>query len=506
MTTISRREILATFLPTITTNRQEVSLSLDPFEEPLTLIQVYHLLRRATFGVSHEVAAGFVGKKASEVVDRLLSNAEAKKSPEAPYWANTSIKDSESDKLGKFQYDYNEDLMQWWIKLMSKDSDSVLEKMVLFWHGHFVSQYDICNIIIAPIMYRQNDLFRKMYLGNFGTFLEKITIDGAMLLYLNGNSNIKDAPNENYARELMELFSMGIGNYTEDDVREAAKILTGWKIVIYNNHGEAYQPTFDVNKFDTGTKTFFGEKFEVNYPVNKENVYKNSIQQLIAVILKKKSKEVANFMCNKLYRALVYSNPEKVDQQVITNLANIFISSNFDLKAVVSAILKSKHFFDPQNVGVQIKSPAETVVGFSKNFVVEELFQRQMMSQMGMQLLSPPNVAGWKGYRSWMTTKTYPYAIKYLTEIINNQSNNYIADWARKFGTFDDPHKLTISMATFFLGKIPDDKRMTRLTQILLAGAPDYEWFQLSKNSDTAGFKLKGLLKEIVKAPDFYLC
>jgi uncharacterized protein (DUF1800 family) len=304
----------------------------------------------------------------------------------------------------------------------------------------------------------------------------------------------------------MELFMMGIGNYTEDDVREAAKILTGWRIAVYSDQGEAYQPFFNVNNFETATKTFLGEKFEVNYTVTKENVYKNSIQALISVILKKKSKEVAMFMSNKIYRTFVYSNPEKADQEVITQMANFLIAENYNFKSLVAKLLKSRHFFDAQNIGIQIKSPAETIVGFSKNFIVPEKKQRELMAQMGMQLLSPPNVAGWKGYRSWITTKTYPFAIKYLTEIINNQSNNAIAEWAKRFGTFEDPHKLTTSLTTFFLGKIPSVERDARFTLILLAGAPDYEWFQLSKNSDTAGFKLKALLREIVKAPDFYLC
>ncbi len=516
MATISRREILNSFLSGHTTSRQEATSSLEPYDEPLSLIQAYHLLRRTSFGASYEVARSFVGKRASEVVEQLLNNAEARKNPGPPGWVNITVKDpnrlsgnqkqTETDKMDKSNHAYNTELMEWWVNLMSKDTDSILEKMVLFWHGHFTSQYDICNRIFAQLMYRQNALFRQMHLGSFSEFLEKITLDGAMLLYLNGNENYKEAPNENYGRELMELFTMGIGHYTEDDVREAAKILTGWRIAVYEDQGVPYQPFFITQNFDTSTKTFMNEKFEVNYPVTKENVFKNSIQALISVILRKRSKEIAQFMSLKIYRALVYSNPEKADQAVISQMASTLISENFNFRPMVARLLKSKHFFDPQNIGIQIKSPAETIIGFCRNFTVPEKLQRELMSQMGMQLLSPPNVAGWKGYRGWVTTKTYPFAIKYLSDIINDLPNTTLATWAAKFGTFEDPHKLTSSLTSFFLGKTPGPSRDTRFTQILLAGAPDYEWYQLSKNSDTAGFKLKGLLKEIIKAPDFYLC
>lgn len=513
MSTIDRRSL---FKSLTGRTRADINAGLDPLNSSLNKKQALHLLRRIGFGVDIKTLNFITGKTPNEAVDWVLSNGVVKSNPTPPSWYNTGFLDpnlqtpanqGEVRAFNSTQFiKNNEDLTLWWIRQMQNDKDSPVEKLSLFWHGHFTSSYLICNNIAGQLMYKQNALFRTLHLGNFKTFIQKITLDGAMLLYLNGNENFNTAPNENYARELLELFTMGIGNYTEEDIREAARILTGWRINIFKDSGQQlFEPYLIGGHFDNKSKKFMGETFEVNYEINQQNVFNNSIIKLIDVIFNKRSKEIANYMMAKLYRHFVYSNPEKTDQKIINELASLFINSNFDLKQPITALLKSQHFYDDLNIGVQIKSPAELIIGFSNHFSEEDSIKFENIKELGMHLLNPPNVAGWKGYRSWITTKTLPNAIAHLNKTLAKQDNIKVAIWAESLGNYDDVSKLTFQIVELFLGKIPSNNRLNKYTLSLLGGAPDYEWYQIAQNKEQAGLKIKGLIKELIKSPDFYL-
>jgi uncharacterized protein (DUF1800 family) len=511
---ISRRNFFEGLMASAST-RAEVNISLDEFKQPLSRLQVQHLLRRTTFSLSNSIIDKYVGRTASEVVDELFANADAGINAPAPFFANDHIQNpgnlsgkarEEAEKKRSLLFgEYNFVLGEWWVTLMKKDTASILEKLVLFWHDHFATQFASCDNIPAISMYRQNDLFRKNYAGNLRTLLEQLSVDGAMLKYLNGNQNISSSPNENYARELMELFSLGVGNYTEQDVREAAKILTGWKVSYFLDEGTPYKSFLNVGDFDKSSKLFMGEVFGVNYDVNEQNVFKNSIQKLIDVILTKKGQVAANYLSNKLYQYFVYANPEKIDNKVIDEMAALLLESKFELKPMLKKLLKSHHFFDDLNTGVQIKSPAETIVGLVRHLKYPDRYARNIMAVLGLELFNPPNVAGWRGYRSWISTKTLPTTIYYLKEIIDNNNNTALADWALSVEGTGDVRILTERMAELFLARPLSEERFKKLKNVFLGGAPDYEWYEIIKNKDQAGQRVRGFLFELVKAPEYFL-
>jgi uncharacterized protein (DUF1800 family) len=514
MAVVSRRNFLEGLFD-FNHNRLEINASLDEYTQPLNRLQVQHLLRRATFSLSNSIIDKYVGKTAAFVVDELFANADANINPTPPFFVNDHIKnpgnltgkqrEEAESKRNLLFGEYNYVLGEWWVTLMKKDTVSVLEKMVLFWHDHFATQFQSYDNIPAVSMYRQNDLFRKNYAGNLSYLLEQLTIDGAMLKYLNGNLNISASPNENYARELMELFSLGVGNYTEQDVREASKILTGWKVNYFLDEGTPYKPYLNFVDFDKTTKFFMGEVFAVNYEVNEQNVFKNSIQKLIDVILSKKGEVAAKFISNKLYQYFVYANPQKTDASVIDQMAKLVTDNDFELKPALKRLFKSQHFFDDLNVGVQIKSPAETVIGMLKHLKYPDRWARNIMATLGLELFNPPNVAGWKGYRSWISTKTLPTTIYFIKEIINNNTNTELADWALSIEASGDVHILTERFVELFLARPVSEERFKKFKNTFLGGAPDYEWYEIIKNKEQAGQRVRSFLFEIIKAPEYFL-
>jgi uncharacterized protein (DUF1800 family) len=514
MEKMTRREIFERYFGQKSTNNF-TSSSLDEYTQPLNRLQVRHLLHRASFSLDAKNIDKYTGKTAGFIVDELFANADKKLSPPPPFFINDRIKNpvnltgkdktDQEAKKSLHQGEYNEVLAEWWVTQFKNDSDSILEKMVFFWHDHFATQFAICDNIPAISMYKQNDLFRKNYAGNFRTLLERITIDGAMLRYLNGNENNSELPNENYARELMELFSLGVGNYTEQDIREAAKILTGWKVSMFDDEETPYEAYVLSHHFDKNTKLFMGETFSVNYEVNTKNVFDNSVKRLINVILTKKRNEAAVFMSKKLYEYFVYANSEKSDMAVVNQMAKVLLDNNFEFKPMLKSLLKSKHFFDDLNVGVQLKSPLETVIGFTHHFAYNHRYSKNIMRELGLWLFNPPNVAGWKGYRSWVSTKTLPSTIKYLKSILNETPGKHLGQWIININGYEDSEKLVVGVSEIFLARDIGSVRIKKLQNSLLAGAPDYEWYDIVKSPELAGQRVRVLLTEIIKAPDFYL-
>ena len=513
MSVVSRRDFLGGLLGSVT-ERGEVQAGLEEHTAPLSREEVRHLLQRCTFALSPAVIDKYVGKTAGEVVDTLFNNAQARNSPTPPAFVNDVInnpdklsgnrRDEESRKFGLHSGDYNWDLGGWWVTQMKTDRESILEKMVFFWHGHLTTQYSNCvNIPVIP-MYLQNDLFRKNFAGNFYTLLEKITIDGAMLIYLNGNDNISEAPNENYGRELLELFSLGVGNYTEADIKAAAKILTGWKVKYFAD--ESMTPNrgyFNPNDFDKNSKRFFDETFSVNYEITQENVYNNSVRKLINVILTKKGNVAAKFMMTKLYRYFVYSNPNKTDETLINDLSSRLVAAKFEFMPVLKTLLKSKHFFDEKNIGIQMKSPADTIVNMVSHFKYVDKYARNVMSELGLELFNPPNVSGWKGYRSWVSTKSLPTTIYYIHEIFTYNTNTDFANWAEGIDNSGDLNRLTSRILETFFGRAVSAGRFKAYTA-LLAASPA-EWSSVRGDKNAAGQRVKKLMENVIKAPEFYL-
>ena len=272
----------------------------------------------------------------------------------------------------------------WWANRMLTTNRPLEEKLTLFWHGHFATGEN--KVRDYRMMLRQNEMFRAQAAGNLRGLLVGILKDPGMLVYLDNGENIKKHPNENFGRELLELFSMGVGNYTERDVREAARAFTGWT----NN---VLDFKFDAGQHDSGEKTFLGQ----NGPFNGEDI--------IDIILKQPV--TAEFVSGKLYRYFVR---EDVPTSVRASLGRTFRESGYQIKPLLKQIFLSRDFYSPPAYATQIKSPVLLVVSTYKKLGLREVptipdFGR-MTGGLGQSLFDPPNVAGWAGGRTWITPST----------------------------------------------------------------------------------------------------
>ena len=272
----------------------------------------------------------------------------------------------------------------WWANRMLSSKRPLEEKLTLFWHGHFATGQN--KVRDYRMMLRQNELFRTQASGRFRDLLVGILKDPAMLVYLDNGENIKSHPNENFGRELLELFTMGVGNYSEHDVREAARAFTGWT-------NDVLEFKFDAAQHDSGTKTFLGK----TGALDGEDIVDTILAQPVT----------AEFITAKVYRFLVR---DEIAPAVKTELARTYRDSGYDLKPVLKRIFLSRDFYSPASVGVQIKSPVLLVVSTYRKMGLREIptipdFGR-MTASLGQSLFEPPNVAGWAGGRTWITPST----------------------------------------------------------------------------------------------------
>lgn len=273
--------------------------------------------------------------------------------------------------------------VEWWLHRMAFGPHPLQEKLTLFWHGHFVTSAK--DERSAGLMWRQNELLRANAVGNFRDFLREISRDPAMLDYLNNTQNHKAHPNENYARELMELFTLGIGNYTEQDVKEAARAFTGW-----THDGDEY--VFRRFQHDDGKKTFLG--WTGNF--NGDDVLQVILAQPVC----------ARFIASKLFRFFAY---EEMDSSLTEALASVLREQQYNLRPLIRTILVSRAFYSPQAIGSQIKSPIELVIGAIRQLQLQmppDQLLHGALAQMGQLPFAPPNVRGWPGGRMWINTST----------------------------------------------------------------------------------------------------
>ena len=274
-----------------------------------------------------------------------------------------------------------------WISEMINSEAQLTEKMSLFWHGHFA-----CRVI--NIFYQQQllDVIRQNALGNFGDLLREVSKSPAMLSFLNNQQNNKKHPNENFAREVMELFTMGRGNYSEEDVKEGARSFTGWG---FNLRGEFVNRPF---LHDNGTKTFLGKMGNFDG------------DDIIDILLEQKS--TARFITQKIYRYFVNDN---VDKDRVDKLAEGFYHSNYDLQKLMAEIYKSDWFYEEKNIGTKIKSPVELIVGI-RRFIPLELEKPEVQllfeRALGQILFYPPNVAGWPGGTNWIDSSALMFRMR----------------------------------------------------------------------------------------------
>ncbi len=350
-----------------------------------------HLLWRAAFGPMVENVNELSAISQKELYDLVLKTSKQK--PEEFNVASNlmdglikgvqdagmmqKLTQDQRKMLRKQSVDDLKNLNLTWLSQMINSEAQLREKMSLFWHGHFA-----CRVVNIYFQQQLLNVIRENALGNFGDLLREVSKSPAMLSFLNNQQNKKQHPNENFAREVMELFTMGRGNYTENDVKEGARAFTGWG---FNLQGEFVDRPF---VHDTGNKTFLGKTGNFNG------------DDIIDMLLEQK--QTAKFITQKLYRYFVNDTP---DASKIEWLAGRFYQSNYDIKKLLTDIYTSDWFYSDKNIGTRIKSPVELVVGIRRLIPMElEKPETQLLFEraLGQILFYPPNVAGWPGGKNWI--------------------------------------------------------------------------------------------------------
>jgi len=373
----------------------DLSSALDEYRGPWNSRLAAHLLRRAGFGGSPQDIANATGAGMDATVSQLVHFG-PDQLPAAPSGDITYPLGPTADKMQRRNaYILTE---MWWLDRCLRTQDPLRERMTYFWSNHFTSAIGEKGIT-PQMMVDQFALFRRFALGNYADLTHAVTTDPAMLHYLDGIVNRAQHPNENYARELMELFTLGIGNYTEEDVRQGARAFTGF--TVYRFGGQA---VFNPQLHDDGEKTFLGHtgNFEGDDVVN--------------IIMGQPA--TARFMARKFLRAFVYDDPEP---ELIDAVAAKFRESNYDVAQLMSLLLRSNVFYSPRAYRALVKSPLELTIGALKTLGATEVGARtlQAMAQMGQVPMQPPNVAGWPGGSLWLNTGTYLARLNYLNQLVS---------------------------------------------------------------------------------------
>ncbi len=453
--------------------------------------KIAHLLRRAGFGASFDELEEYTKLGLSKTVERLIEYP-----PEEPEL-------EERLKRARLDLAKAADLQRWWLLRMIYTRRPLLEKMVLFWHGLLTSQIGKVPLPRPRprdpnppnLMLNQNQFFRQHALDDFGTILKGISRDPAMMTYLDTRVNVKGHPNENYARELMELFSLGVygpdgqPNYTEQDVREIARAFTGWS---FDAQGRF---RFNAAQHDSGPKTVFGQTGSWNG------------DDVIDLILAHPS--CAWHTCTKLWEFFAYDQPEPA---VLQPLINVFHQTKGSIKAVVRAILTSPAFYSERAYRAKVKSPAEFVAGIARTLELDtDAFGFQLsMQRMGQALFNPPNVAGWPGGVSWITSTTWLARVNHAGQVTSNRLDSHtrplkLAELLARH-RLDTPEKVVNYFAELLLdGQITAQQRQTLLSYVRDGGLWPQPGQPLKETDPAIDRKVRGLLYLLLAMPEYQL-
>lgn len=528
-----------------TLSKTRVNSSISAYTGTWDSDAVIHLLRRVHFGPTKENIDYFANKTMTESIDEIL---DVDYNPPAPPINNYNDNNPDPNvNAGEtWVNDYNSQLNRvrrksfksWWVGQIINHDRTIREKMVLFWHNHFATETVVYSW--GNFAYQHNQLLRSSCLKNFKTLVKDITLDPAMLIYLNGERNSKTAPDENYSRELQELFTLGKGpdsKYTESDVIAGAKVLTGWRIDKTN--GSVY---FQTNRHDTTDKQF--SSFYNNHTITGRSGQDGAaeLDDMLAMIFAQN--EVAKHIVRKFYRWFVYYEIDEITEaNVITPLADIFRNSGYEIKPVLKALFSSEHFFDVANRGAIIKSPADFSFGLTRTFDMPIPGENDYVTRYSawdrlawtssfaqQNIGDPPSVSGWPAY----------YQIPLYHEIwINSDtisSRNKISDvfaangygigterlkidpihFAKKFSNPSDPNLLINDFLTILHTLDVDQSQREYMKSVLLSGQlnDDY-WTQAwhahindpsnNTKANIVSSRLAALIKYLMNLSEFQL-
>ena len=453
---------------------------------PLSLEDAVHLLRRATYHPTYQAAKALVGLTPSEAIAKLLADPVPPQPDLA--WANTvpNLQDFAANaRLWP-------EMQQWWMSRVLS-VPHVQEKLVSMWHNIFTSDY--INVYIAQWLLNQHKLIRANA-TSYAALAEKIVGDPAMLRYLNGELSVKGRPNENFAREWFELFTLGIGNYTEMDIHDAARAFTGWRI-------NGVQGVYAKQLADTGTKTILGKTGAWDW------------QDVVRITLE--SDACSRYVAKRIVKQFVEFYPTDDN---IAQVQKVVRDANYQMNPILQTLLSSEYFYSSSVRGALIKSPAELVVGLAAALGavrVQPSYCVSVMTKLMQEPFYPPTVEGWKGHHAWITSSTFPQRQRFAEAFIDGRQagsssklldvdgKNYAPDvvaMVRQLPDADDAKKLVVNVASMMLAVPVTQKQLDVLLEIMLAGAQVYEW---NINSPSAPQRIKFLLQAIARMPEYQL-
>ncbi len=422
----------------------------EPSEaEPWDSRRASLLLRRSGFGAPQEQLQATLSLRPEDVVGKMIR----------------SVADDSSD-LGSFEKDSSElakavlatsdvkQLAAWWLHRMLNTPTPLVEKMTLFWHGHFATGAE--KVQDAELMYTQNLLLRNHALGNFQSLVQGIAKDPAMLIYLDSVANRKAHANENFARELMELFCLGEGNFTEADVQQLAKCFTGWEI-------RRKQFRFNPFQHDDSLKTVLG----------KPNL--ESGESAIECVLA--SPHMPRFIVRKLFRFFISEDADPSDN-FLAPLAERFAETHYSIASVVEIILKSRLLLSGWSIGRKVRSPIELAIGWMRTMrcTTNIGFLSDRLRTIGQAILFPPNVKGWEGGRAWINSATLVGRANLIYELIQNENTRFDGLPFNAFAERNnakDPEQLATWFAKLFFAADLSGPELERLSQSIESSKPD---------------------------------
>ena len=358
----------------------------------LTLAEARHLAVRTGLGADWSAIVRLRGKPKRSAINSLL-HSQGQKPPSPPRMTSWD----QLDKLNKSSYQGQKQaraiarregiaLKLWWINHMQKTSTPLYERMTLFWHNHFTSSID--KVLQPSLLHIQNETLRKNALGNFGDLLRAMMKDPAMLVYLDGMMNQKDKINENFAREFLELFTLGQGHFSEADMHAASHAFTGWGV-------DRFKASATYNEANHSQKQL---RF-----LGKSGIF--SSDDIINIVLQ--HPRTAEYIAEKFWHEFISLAPPK--QAIIRQWAAVFRNANYDIKTLLDNVLNSSEFWASNNRGQRIKSPIELIIGTSRMLGYLPLSDKELINTLrtlGQSLFDPPNVAGWKGGKAWINTES----------------------------------------------------------------------------------------------------
>ncbi|MDP6755570.1 MAG: DUF1800 domain-containing protein [Candidatus Marinimicrobia bacterium] len=461
-----------------------------------------HLLRRTVPGATYSDIKRFYDMGLDAAVDALL---QIKHKPNPPGdWVTEEVPNFRAMTTAQrqeYQTLYRNrriELIEWWQGTILKSDVSIIETMTIFWHEHFATNAQ--KVYFPQAIYEQNDAIRTHCLGNFKDLLRKVTFGPAMMIWLDSYRSRKQSPNENFPRELLELFTMGVDTYSQDDIVAASRAFTGYSTDGYltNYHfdakradGDYYQKYHDFNH-----KTFLG----------KHGYFDGD--DIIDIIMEQDA--VANFICTKIYKWFVYELP---DENFVKEMARVFRDNNYNIPSVMRYLLTSEHFYDNNIRGAQIPNPAIQVLGLIRRMghgtrAFPSKYILRYMEVMGMVLLYPPDVNGWTGHRAWINSVTLPIRKLFSTIIIDpnmDQKLKFETNLVNLAWDLPNPNnarQLVKDLALVYFGLPISEVLEDKLVEILLDGAAEYDWEVNATGADT---RLRGLYNYMLRLPEAQL-